>query len=48
MDLCALMFGGSELESNGVAIGFLSFLLVVNNIVSKLATFYSLILVIIM
>lgn len=48
MNLCALMIGGAELESNGVAIGFLSFLLVVNNFVSKLATFYSLILVIIM
>lgn len=48
MNLCALMVGGPELELNGVAISFLSFLLVVNNFVSKLATFYSLVLVIIM
>lgn len=48
MNLCALMIGGPELKSNRVAIGFLSFLLVVNKFVSKLATFYSLSLVIIM
>lgn len=39
MNLCALMIGGLELESKGVAIGFLSFLLFVNNFVSKFATF---------
>lgn len=48
MNLCALMIGGPELESNGVAVSFLSFLLVVNNFVSKLTTIYSLILAIIM
>lgn len=48
MNLCALMVGGPELELNGVAVGFLSFLLFVNNFVSKLATFYSVILMIIM
>lgn len=48
MNLCAWMIGGPELESNGVAVSFLSFLLVVNNFVSKLATIYSLILAIIM
>lgn len=41
MNLCALMIGGPELESNGVAVIFLSFLLVVNNFVSKLDTFCS-------
>ena len=33
----------NENQMKGVAIGFLSFLLFVNNFVSKLATFYSLI-----